>query len=290
MADAPAQDGGGGPLRRLWAADGRAVVWACVATVAVELGVLLAALGGLISQSYQDRGREQAKGLMEIATGLPLQYPTMGFLAACCVWAALASGVMAAGGRGWISATLRGGVIADATGISLLAAWLLGLAWPAKYQVLGFLDIVEIYCTFAVLSLAAVAAVQCARGPAGRYAIAVASAVALMAALATPFWTGGIREHARPESRYRIVATAAEFNPFYSVSLPVARRTDKPWSLYDVMYKDVRFAQNQAVGAIHWYDSVVRYGVIAVMLVLVSVVRGRFIDRKLANTHTGAGT
>jgi hypothetical protein len=96
-----------------------------------------------------------------------------------------------------------------------------------------------------------------------------------MATLTTPFWTGGIREHAQTtDNRYQIVMAAAEFNSFYAVSLPVTNKTGT-WAQYGVMYKDVRFAQNQAVGTVHWYASVIRYGMIAVVLALIAVVRGR---------------
>ena len=120
----------GGILRR----DAAALVSATAGTVLVGCGVYVLGRG----------------------VGSGRAFSCLAALAALACWTALAAPVLAAGGRGWLSRVLRGGIVADAGGVAL------ALLCLAAGPCLTLLAAVEIYCVLGAMALASVAAVSSA--------------------------------------------------------------------------------------------------------------------------------
>jgi len=156
---------------------------ACIVTISVELGVFAVAIAGDMSR-------------MHVALAV---------LAICVLWVAIATPALAASGRTAMGALFRGGIVADASLVSLL------VLWACCDEVTG-LGALKIYCVLAALALAGVAVTRLARSSAGRYICAVLASVVLRGVLAGPFWIGGPIRGARRETAEHLVAVAVYGN------------------------------------------------------------------------------
>jgi hypothetical protein len=230
--------------RSILARDGWAVLAATIATAAIELSAFFWArvlVGDL--------------------------YATLGALAGGAVWVALASPVLAAGGKTWVSIMLRGGIIADASAVLLIVLWLVSpyvdLAAAAK-----------IYCIYAASALLAVAAVSCARTTAGRYIAAVIAASAIMLAISTPFWVGGMLKAAGQDVRTALAAAAVRVNPFYSITAAVFDHAKFAWNEAKVLYDRVQEIQVYASASPRWYSAAAIHATLAALLAATNLVRG----------------
>ena len=235
--------------REVFAGQWTAILLGCIGSLVIMLGTLLAAV---LVQS----GRSNA---------------VLAVLAAGAIWVAIASGVLAASGRGWWATFLRAGVIADSCGLALVIFWAIGLAiWPAGS--ISLLSAIKVYCVYAVLSLLSASAVQLARREAWRYAVAAACAAVLMAAMASPFWINGLLESAPAESRPAIITAAVQYNPFYSVTSAVYSDTQRIWHESHVLYSISAIA-DRSPGVVPWHGAVLRYAIISLFLAAVAVVK-----------------
>jgi len=240
-SDPASQRGIGGVLRR----DGPAAAAAAIATIAVELGIYL------LGRACGAGARNSA--LAALATGT--------------VWTAVASGVLAGGGKNSLGALLRGGIVADASAVVLVVLWLSvpQMTLPAALKV---------YCIYAAMALAAVAAVTSARSPAGRYTMAVAAAMIMFASLTTPLWIGGLLAEADQQTAQNIVAWAAYANPFYCVTAAVEQMRFV-WHRAPLMYHITRIGDSAAPPPVPWFAAAAIYACLAVMLAAVSLLRRR---------------
>ena len=229
--------------RRLLADDGWAVLAATAATVTLELAVLF---------------------LARACTGE--LYAVLAALAVGAVWIALACPVLAAGGKTWLSAMLRGGIVADASAVMLVVVWL-------SSPHVAFAAAVKIYCIYAASALLGIAAVSCARTTAARYAAAVAAAVAIMLALTTPFWVGGILKAAGPEAARTIAAAAVRVNPFYSVTAAVFETANFAWNEAPIMYTRIQQIHDYATAAPRWYSAPAIHATLAALLAATNLLR-----------------
>lgn len=239
------------PIRELLRRDGPAMLGATVATLAVVLGVYLA-------------GRAAGAGPPDA---------TVASLAAGTLWLALASPILAAGGSGALSALVRGGIVADASGLALLVLWLLRRFSHAGGPCLTFLAAVEIYCTFVAIALVQVAAARCPRSPAWRYAAAILAAAIMAALLATPFWVTGPAGMAAPRTRPAIAAAAVYLNPFYSVTSAVVEQTGIVWHQRGALYDLSGLFEHHAPPPVPWYTAAVLYSLLAGILAATHLVR-----------------
>ncbi len=233
------------PFRRLLARDGWAVLAAAAATVAMQLGVYFAVRGE--------------------AGELPA---TLACLAAGAVWIALAAPILAAGGQSGLSSLLRGGIVADASAVTLIVLWLL-----SPHVV--FVAAVKIYCIYAASALFGVAAVGCARTAAGKYTAAVIAAVVMMLALATPFWTGGILKAAAQQFRPAVAAVAVRVNPFYSITSAIFDKANFVWNEARIMYGSIQQIQDYATSAPRWYSSAAVHATLAAILAATNLLRAK---------------
>lgn len=178
-------------------------------------------------------------------------------LAATAVWTALAAPAAAAGPKGRLDALFRGGIVADASAISLLVLWLIVPDNPRTGQpYFTFLAAVKIYCTLAAMALAAVAVVTCGRTVAGRHALAVGVAVALMLLLTSLLWAGVPLAAAPAECRTSVAAATLWINPFWSIGAAVVRETDFVWTRYGMMYR-LNPVRHYATPNVPWYAATV---------------------------------
>ena len=227
-------------LREILARDAPAMLAAAIATIALLLGVFF---------------------LTRARTGEP--NASLAALAAGAAWVALAGSVLAAGGRTWLPAVLRGGIVADASGVALVVIWLLS-------PHVTFVAAIKIYCIYTACALLGVAAVCCARTAAGKYAAAVLAAAAIMLVLASPFWAGGIVRAAGRNAGPAIAAAAVHANPFYSITAAVFEQTHFSWNTAPVMYNEV-----QQIGspAPRWYSAAAIHATAAVLLAAIALMR-----------------
>jgi len=239
-ADAPRQ----GVIRTLLARDGWAVLAAGAVTVAAELGVLLIGRAG----------------------GASPRAAVLAALATMTLWVALSAPALAAGGRSGLSALLRGGIVVDASAVTLLILWL-----TTPYVTL--VAALQIYCILAAVALACIAAVRCFRRPLGQAAAAVAAATVLAGALATGFWTGGLLRAAGGAALRPAVTAAVVVNPFYSILSAVAEEVRFVWHQAPVMYRLTRIGDYAAPPPVHWTTAVVVYGALAGMLAAAHLLR-----------------
>ena len=158
-------------------------------------------------------------------------------LAAATVWTALAAPPAAAGGRHWLDALLRGGTVADASAVVLLALWLFARDGQTGDPYVTFTAAVKIYCTLAAMALLAVAVVTCGRSVAGRHILAVALAVMFVLLLTSLLWAGvPLALFDSAETRARLAGGALWINPFCSVAAATVRETNFTWYRYGLMY------------------------------------------------------
>ncbi len=235
----------------------RPVLYIVAATLAVELGAYFLALG---STSRRDA----------LLLGL----------GACTVWVCLAAGPLAVGGRGALSALLRGGAVADASLLSLLVYWALDASGDAP-RLFTFVNVLQTYCTLAALAIFAVAMVLAFSGPIARCAAATASAVVLMLALTTPLWTGSALQAAREDqTRRQVIRAAVYVNPFYSISSPLGPRTQFVWHQAQEMYRLTRIGDYAAPPPVPWYASAFLYGCASGILAMTHLVRRKGIGNR----------
>ncbi len=238
-----------GTLRKLLRRDGWPALAAGLATMAVELGVFLGAL----------------------ALGINRRQAAMASLAAGIVWVSLAAPAMAAGSTTGLGALLRGGIVADVSGVLLIVLW---LATPH----VSFLAAVKIYCIYAAVALAGIAAVRCARAPSARFALAAVAGIVLIAALASPFWAGGALSAAKASGQIDsgiVASTVVYANPFYCIWSVLADEMPYAWHRAPVMYRITYLGTYVPVPAAPWHAAVIIYICVAGILAATNLLRRR---------------
>lgn len=229
-------------VRGILAGQWRAIAWGGGATLAVELAIFIAAR----------------------LTGAGMANALVASLAVATIWIIIAAPVLAAGGRDWLAAALRAGVMADATGAFLLVVWVYGLAAGDVPGRLSFLGVLKLYVIFATMCLVAVALVSMAASQGRRYVLAMVCVMAMLMLAATPFWMNGLLKAAPSGAAGDLTTAAVTFNPVYSVMLAVLPDTGIVWHLSpNVMYHLTRIGEYNAPAPVAWYDWVWRFGAIA---------------------------
>ena len=199
-------------------------------------------------------------------------------LAVATMWVALASAPLAAGGRDVFSAALRGAVPADASLLTLLVLWPLARG-PASGPYLSLAGVAEAYCVLAAMAVFSIAAVACARSRPGRQTAALAAAIVLAAAIATPFWTSGLL-HALPDAPAKSAdAWALRANPFTCVTVAVTERVGFFWHEWGLMYEAFGTFRPYPPPPALWYSAPIFWTALAGALGLAAVVRCRLAKK-----------
>jgi hypothetical protein len=238
------------PLRAILRRDAWPMLLCAAATLAVELGAYGLAKGC---------GAESRQSLLAA-------------LAGATMWIALASGPMAAGGTGNVSAALRGAIPADASLAAMLILWPLARADDSATY-LTFTSVLEAYCVLASLAVFSIAAVCCPAAPGSRRWAGLAAALALAAAIATPFWTSGLIHALDYRPATTVVAWAIHANPFYCVTAAPAERLRFFWQEWGLMYDRIGAFRDYAPPPVQWYSSAILYGAMAGVLGVVAFLK-----------------
>lgn len=193
-------------------------------------------------------------------------------LAGACLWVAVSAGPLAAAGRSRLVGLLRGGAQADACGLGLAIVWLLARRADPPLTV-TFSSLLACYAVLVSMALLAVAAVCCARRRADRFCLAAAASTVLLALAATPFWTGGLVEHAPAGQTDRIARQAVEWNPFYALTAAVIEPVGFIWH-QDAprMYQRIaRIGPDVPAPPLRWWPGPLRLAVAAACLGAIAV-------------------
>ncbi len=239
----------GGRLRR----HGWPILAAVTGTVAVPMAVFVATGSGESPESF-------------VAT-----------LLATLAWVALASPIFAAGAGGWFWAFFRGGCVVDASGAVLMVLWLSSGSSAAGESYITFFSVMRIYCIYAAVGLAGVAATRCSRSVTGRHASAIVFVVAVFAALSTPMWVNGLLNSTTGRTSDAIVTCAVYVNPAYSVFSATSESIGYVWHARGLMYNLTIIGQDGSAAPppVQWYTAVVVWGAIAGILAATTLLHRR---------------
>jgi len=188
--------------------------------------------------------------------GQPVQIATVVFLAVTCVWLTLAPAALAAGGKGWKSVLLRGGIVADATGAAVLVLW---LATPC----VRFWAAVQLYCIAWSMTIVAITAVWIASKPVGRLLAAVVVAVLFSLALTSLLWRGWWIGRSPSLYDTSIATWAVGINPFCAMAGVVARDVHFVWTEWGKMYLWSPVGEYAMPAPTLWYETCLLYVSIA---------------------------
>ena len=249
-------------LRELLHRDGGVMLAAALATLAVQWGVFLAGRWG----------------------GVGFRESVIAMLAVSSLWMALIPPCLAAGGLNNLSGLLRGGIVADTTGVSLLALWAVGRAEGAQYGI-SLLSAVKVYCVYTSLCLAGIAAGCLARRPAARAALAVAAGVVFVAVLASPLWISAWVGGPGEPGNSTLVTWAVRINPFYAISDAVVGEMRFIWDGEGLMYGWSRIGEYAIPSPVGWYETCLLYLAVAGCLAIVPAVRRRSSTGAPVNRH-----
>ncbi len=240
----------GAGVKGFFADNAWAVGAAAIATVVVELGVFA------VAKAWQ----------------MPSLHVALASLAACVLWVVLATPILAASGRTALGALVRGGIVADASCVTVLVLW-------ACCDEITILAALETYCILAAVTLAAVAVTRLARTPAGRYTWAVLASAVMLAVLAGPFWIGGPIRTAPYAVAENTVAAAVYANPFYAVTACLTESSRFVWHQNAVLYRVSRIGDYGSAPPLLWYPAVLIHlsvaGILAAVAALFGAVRRR---------------
>jgi hypothetical protein len=193
-------------------------------------------------------------------------------------WLALAGPVLAASGRGGWSIALRGGAVADGLGVALLVVWLTQRA--SDPQLLSMIDVLRVYLLWAGAAVMAMALVACFRSRAGRLATAAAVAALLMAALASPFWSGGLLAAGDWDFKLAAAGWLVRINPFFVVTQMLAPATNFAWPSAPLVYELSRLGDYVPPPRIEWFQTLGLYLAVAAVAGLAAAGRALLCARR----------
>ena len=216
---------------------------AAAVTVAVELGVFFAAIGGGVS-----RGNA-----------------ALACLAVSIVWIILACPAVCTAFQKPLAALLCGVAVADASAVALVVLYFMcpQVSFPAA---------MKIYCIYAAVALACIAAVNCARTHAGKFVVATGIAAMLMFILAGPFWIGVLADVPR-QIKPAFVTSAVYANPFYCIWSAIVENLPLAWHQMPVMYRFTYMGSHIAPPPVPWYAAVIIYSAIAATFTATNLLR-----------------
>ena len=230
------------PASRQW----WSVVWIGAATIAIEAVAYVGVRGA----------------------GGSSRSAALAVLAVSAVWMAIP--VFASGGRRAFDMLVRGGVVADATGASLLGLWLV-------CPVFGFLSAIKVYAVLASMALAGMAVVCWARSDRGKLIVAAVVAVATLAALTTPFWGNGLLLALDGSARQSTATGLVAVNPAFSLASATARDLRWVWNEAPLMYRLTVLGQVVPTPVVAWYVTPLIWLGVAAVATPIAVWRRRVV-------------
>lgn len=198
--------------------------------------------------------------------GRPVYEAVVVFLAMASLWLSLASPALAASGRGILSSLLRGGIVADATGLCVLILW---LATPC----VRFWGAIQIYCLAWSMALVGIAAVWIARKPVGRLIACVTTAMLFALALTSLLWLGAWIGPAPGSWDTSLATWAVGINPFCAMTGVVARDVHFVWHEWGRMYTWTPVGEYAMPAPTEWYETCLLYLTLVVGFVCITLLR-----------------
>jgi hypothetical protein len=215
--------------RHVWALDGGAVCAAALLTVIVELGTW---------------------GALRLM-GLPADRVVLATLAMMVAWVPIAAAAWAVGATGLARCCLRGGEMADASGVALIVFWATGA--------ISFVGAVKLYCILMAVALFACAIVSLSRQINRRVILAGMASVISMVMLASPVWLSGPASTMSQETARPVTVWAVRANAYFAATEAIADRIDFVWIDSGLMYRLTPLGDRLALPRTEWYWPVVMF-------------------------------
>ncbi|MHC4294831.1 MAG: hypothetical protein ACYSTL_04535 [Planctomycetota bacterium] len=193
---------------------------------------------------------------------------TLTSLAAATVWVAIVSGFFATGGGNWLAALLKGGIVADASAVTLIV-----LCVSSPFVTM--LAAAKIYCTLLGMVLLGVAAVRVGRTLTERRIAAGIVAVVTTAAISVPLWVGESPEASGDNIRREIAELSPSVNPLHciiSIVVTESQAASRPESLSPALRGLFDFIASRPV---RWYAAAWRFAFAAGILTLGKALTSR---------------
>ena len=225
-----------------------AITVAVCLTVAVEMGVWLAARGALTGPSVA--------AMTVFAVGL---------------WTLIAGAVFGASGRDWPGGVLRAGSVIDAGAVVLVV---LAASDPA----VGWLDAVKIYLVLAGVGMTVAGVARWGGSPRSRQVMGAVGVLAMVAICAGPLWTGGAIMAAGGDWPPRLAWTVVALNPVFAISGTVGE-AGFTWQERPVMYEFGVLGRDVPMPSVSWHVTALNYAAAALAAWCVPVVIRRRRDR-----------
>lgn len=193
-------------------------------------------------------------------------------LGACVVWVGLLTPALCAGGRGIWGAMLRGCAPADGVLVGLVIL-VIALGEEGRLTLLGALKVYAVLATLALVCISAVCAFMSRRN---RPIAAMVVAMLVIFASATPFWMGGIINHASYPLSVDVLSAGVRVNPVFGVFGAVVDDTGFHWHQWRWMYYIFDYGAYGPLGEVKWHVTVMIYAVLAGMILAAGSIRRFF--------------
>ncbi len=212
-----------GNVRSLWHRNSRAIISAVVVTVVVEVGayiifrIIPSAVGSVVPA-----------------------------LLVSLLWILISSPIFSAGGGTLLDGLIRGGAVADATGVLLI---ILAVA-QKEVTVMGAVKIYLIVCSIVVLESLVV---RLGRGGNSRHILAGVIILLMVAVTAGPFWTNGIILSVPRGQGQRIAFFVRAANPVFATTDCLAGQQGFVWNERPVLYDYSVLGRDVPSQPVPWY-------------------------------------
>jgi hypothetical protein len=186
----------------------------------------------------------------------------LGLLAGMTLWLALAVGILAADPDNWLAGAVRGGILTDTAGGTLLV---IALFSPS----ISLWGAVKVYLLWEMMAILSLVLVRGFRSRERRYQAAVWLAGLWCGILSSPFWSGGLLRSVGGEARWKWSYTLMAINPFYAITAAVRDTTGIVWQERSVLYGLTAIGQYGPAPSVPWYVTFV--GLAGVSLALLGI-------------------
>ncbi len=229
----------GGLLRRNLAA----IVVAVGLTIAVQMAVFAVARSAMA---------EPAASIMTLLGSL--------------LWVVTAAPIFSASGRSLLEGLLRGGCVADASCVVLIAVGA-GDALTAG-------GVVKAYLVWAAMALAAAALAQQAGSARGRHVLAACAVVAVLVLAASPFWANGAILAADPPWQARLAASATALSGAWA-TIDCLANVGFVWNEAPVLYACTVLQRDMHFDPPGWHATAVVFAAFAATLIARNILARR---------------
>ena len=181
------------------------------------------------------------------SAGIPPAPSAMLTLMAVTIWIGLATAPLSAGAEDAIGALCRGGIGADASLLTLLAAGFWGGG------VVDFWTAAKVYLLWAGLALALSMLTRLARTPPGRAGLAVAGSAVAAGLMGSLFWSPGLLAALSEPARSWALKLVLYPNPLAGLTALAGPKAGFVWTQTRVLYGITRIGQDYPAPLLSWW-------------------------------------